>query len=382
MTTVYYLYNQQDRHLVSAFDLGLRRAHNENCPIFSLPPEILTYIFQLTLEADPSPGSVLLHGAICSKWRGVAWSSSELWSNIRIDFQYCEYVPMRRFTALDMELLTEWMLRTGTIRPLTLTVHCSAYTLRNPYVCPFIEPVQLFRFLCDHRQRWERLNLCIPPGWFKTLNNLDFPNLKIVYFRALDLSPARPRDPFAVDLGQWRAGSLWAVHMGEIQPHSVNIAWSQLRCINLTGMRPEPFFNILPHLTYAVEVHISLLWGCYRPVLAWTSRIEPVKLPALDRLSINCEVATFATAVLGKLVACNLNCLTLSLFKESMDIFPAAIHEFVAQSKLTKLTLEVDYDNSNATVLQATEMWEKLADQVLVPIELKGKWFAFEAIPF
>ncbi|KAJ2933172.1 hypothetical protein H1R20_g3893, partial [Candolleomyces eurysporus] len=302
----------------------------------------------------------------------MAWSSSELWSKIKIDFEYCEYEPVPTFKPIDMELLTEWMLRTGTGRLLTLTIHCSLYTIRTPRICPFIEPVQLLRFICDHRHRWEHLNLCIPRGWFKRLNNFDFPKLKGIDFTAFDSSPARPLNLIAIDLGQWRARSLQSVHMRGIQVQSLDTPWTQLRCISFTEMQPEPFFNVLPHFTNAEEIRVSLLWGCYRPVLSWITRTQLVVFPALEHLGIRCEFATFATALLGKLVARHLKCLTLSLFKEDMDILPAAIKAFVGQSNLKKLTLEVDYDNSNATMPQATEMWQKLVDQALIPVALKG----------
>ncbi|KAJ2912861.1 hypothetical protein MD484_g7558, partial [Candolleomyces efflorescens] len=136
--------------------------------------------------------------------------------------------------------------------------------------------------------------------------------------------------------------------------------------------KAEPFFEVLPQLTSAVEIHISLNWGSYHIVRTWDERTEPVELPALRRLTLNCEYGQFTTAVLEKLVARNLDCLTLSLFWETMYGLSEVIQELVVRSELKKLTLEVDYDNSNIEVAHATRMWNRLSAQVLIPVELKA----------
>ena len=95
--------------------------------IHRLPPEISSYIFRLcfpTLNFESSHlwneaaafTGVLNLGAVCRKWRQLAWTTPHLWDTIFITIQ----PSTRRSLAETLpDLLREWLSRSG-MRPLTI----------------------------------------------------------------------------------------------------------------------------------------------------------------------------------------------------------------------------------------------------------------------
>jgi len=94
--------------------------------IHKFPPEIGSYIFrlclptlhfdniQLWIEAMTSTRALRL-GAVCQKWRQLAWTTPDLWDTIYLTIR----PSMKRSLAESLpDLLHEWLSRSG-IRPLT-----------------------------------------------------------------------------------------------------------------------------------------------------------------------------------------------------------------------------------------------------------------------
>jgi hypothetical protein len=100
--------------------------------IHKLPPEIGSHIFCLCLptldfenndiwpEATTFP-KVLRLGAVCRKWRQLAWATPDLWDALYVSIS----LSMRCFVAESLPgLLREWLRRSG-MRPLTIFFHHS-----------------------------------------------------------------------------------------------------------------------------------------------------------------------------------------------------------------------------------------------------------------
>jgi hypothetical protein len=98
----------------------LRTAMNKNHDRFipKFPPEIASHIF-----AQYSPPSTffkkydydnpLYLGAVCQKWRQLAWATPELWTSLHV-------VPYKKYYLADLpKLATEWLERSASL-PLTI----------------------------------------------------------------------------------------------------------------------------------------------------------------------------------------------------------------------------------------------------------------------
>ncbi|KAF9481260.1 hypothetical protein BDN70DRAFT_553789 [Pholiota conissans] len=89
-------------------------------------------------------------GAVCTSWRTISWSISQLWATISIDIScfYKNYI----------DLLREWLSRSGE-RPLYILITKSDYR-ENIY-----DP-SIFDIICQYRHRWFYLDLgfTFPPA--------------------------------------------------------------------------------------------------------------------------------------------------------------------------------------------------------------------------
>ena len=112
--------------------LGSKMNASHDPFIHKLPPEIGSYIFRLflpTLDFEdnyiwPEPATytrVLTLGAICRKWRQLAWTTPDLWDTIYLTIR----PSMKRSLAKSLPgLLRAWLSRSG-IRPLTILFYHS-----------------------------------------------------------------------------------------------------------------------------------------------------------------------------------------------------------------------------------------------------------------
>ena len=112
--------------------LGSRMNEIHDPFIQKFPPEIGAHIFRLflpTLDFEdnyiwPEPETftrVLRLGAVCRKWRQLAWTTPDLWDTIYVTIQ----PSMKHSLAQSLPgLLREWLSRSG-IRPVTIFFHHS-----------------------------------------------------------------------------------------------------------------------------------------------------------------------------------------------------------------------------------------------------------------
>jgi hypothetical protein len=104
---------------------ALRTAMNENHDhlIHKFPPEIASHIF--IQYAPPSAlfdqddrSTPLYLGAVCRKWRQLAWATPQLWSSLLVGF--CPHGPYSCANPSDLpQRVTEWLERSASL-PLTI----------------------------------------------------------------------------------------------------------------------------------------------------------------------------------------------------------------------------------------------------------------------
>ena len=92
--------------------------YHSNKIIQKIPPEFLSNIFQFFISSDSdcerNPNSSLILGAICGRWRAIAWSTPCLWSSISINFDIGSLGDKLR-------LAREWLSRSGQL-PLSISI--------------------------------------------------------------------------------------------------------------------------------------------------------------------------------------------------------------------------------------------------------------------
>ncbi|KAF6747560.1 hypothetical protein DFP72DRAFT_1075228 [Ephemerocybe angulata] len=86
---------------------GLRQRINSLAPISRLPPEILLLVFTHCLSPAIATTPLFL-GAICARWRALAWGTPLLWSKLVLRVS-------RLHGPAQLRLLEAWLLRAGTL---------------------------------------------------------------------------------------------------------------------------------------------------------------------------------------------------------------------------------------------------------------------------
>jgi len=133
---------------------------NENHDHLSreLPPEIVSQIFIqysptnaffdkcVTTRSHP-----LYLGAVCQKWRQLAWATPELWTSLHIELRL-----NRNHEALP-RLVNEWLERSGTL-PLTIEFVAGSGRIPGDEVYP-----EVINILNDHSARWRDVHFRLPP---------------------------------------------------------------------------------------------------------------------------------------------------------------------------------------------------------------------------
>jgi hypothetical protein len=159
--------------------LGSRMNEIHDPFIHKFPPEIVSHIFRLflpTLDFGdnhiwPEAATftrVLRLGAVCRKWRQLAWTTPDLWDTL-----YVRISPsMTRSLAESLPgLLREWLSRSG-IRPLTILFHhsgCSEESEDSPSYNDFLDESTdetsasvgdlVIEIINSHSGRWRNLHL-------------------------------------------------------------------------------------------------------------------------------------------------------------------------------------------------------------------------------
>jgi len=119
---------------------ALRTVLNENHDqlIHKFPPEIASHIFAqyapLSACFDKyGRNNPLYLGAVCQKWRQLAWATSGFWTSLRI--QLCKDGPVESENDKRLpQLVTEWLERSASV-PLTIRLddHCRRVGVGDTY---------------------------------------------------------------------------------------------------------------------------------------------------------------------------------------------------------------------------------------------------------
>jgi len=205
---------------------ALRTAMNENHDplIHKFPPEIASHIF--TQYSPPSASidkyhmvSLLYLGAVCQKWRRLAWATPELWTSL------CLILDGKPNHDLP-QLVTEWLERSASL-PLTIRyVDCWGLTSDD----------EIIAILNKHSARWHDMHFELLAPQLHRLNGSSQENFlrRLVLHHPFSWIHARPSDflpfsmkskPSPVDLTLTRIG-----------PRYVDIMWNNLTAASVNNL--------------------------------------------------------------------------------------------------------------------------------------------------
>jgi hypothetical protein len=150
---------------------AIRTAMNENHDPFihKFPPEIASHIFmQYSPPSErfdrPHKTSPLYLGAVCQKWRQLAWATPQLWSSFHI-----------RVTSHphQAQFILEWLDRSAS---LPLTIRLSSYT-RHPENKDMDDRDEVINLLNKYSARWHDMHVELPAHLLELLSGSSQENI-------------------------------------------------------------------------------------------------------------------------------------------------------------------------------------------------------------
>jgi len=163
----------------------MSRVNHFHDHLHQMPPEIVSSIFLFYVSSVPkkTPGPLpwntprhkssgpLILGAVCRKWREIAWSTPQLWSSISL------YLSSKSFSS-NLRIAQEWLSRSGQL-PLSITLF-----MRNHFSISMDDLLPMTHLFNKYAGRWQHLEfLSIPLSILSTLklNNLSLQGPTILH---------------------------------------------------------------------------------------------------------------------------------------------------------------------------------------------------------
>ncbi|KAJ7114713.1 hypothetical protein C8R44DRAFT_984160 [Mycena epipterygia] len=271
--------------LIQVYDVGL-------APHKTLPVDIIREIFlcaaqSTSLEAnlndilsprlDHLPDIRLIISQVCSLWRSVALDTSNLWSDVRVDFETGD-------TTLLLEVLAVWLSRSGKY-PLALNI---GGAVDDPRIADQLTP-HSNRFRClSIRSENPLLNL--PAGSMRLLETLE---IEYYYDDSWPLAPIHAFDG-AASLRCLTFRGLDEGVCGTLNLELFAIPWHQLTEFNLHDISTPPLqcYSILDRCKAFTTTRLDIfrMFHVEPPQLT-----ENIKLPRLRTLELSGDdVAAYA----------------------------------------------------------------------------------------
>ncbi|KAF6756745.1 hypothetical protein DFP72DRAFT_1115635 [Ephemerocybe angulata] len=316
---------------------GLRRRINSLAPISCLPPEILLLVFTHCLSPPTTPPLFL--GAICARWRALAWGSPVLWSKLVLRVS-------RLHAPAQLCLLEAWLLRAGT---LPLHIHILPWEVSDEATLQSFRSV--LEVLVSRAPYWGSIECdVLPPHCHDLLRvtapELVFRQLKRVVFRppkgAISTFSEPPSDMF---LGG-RVPCLEDVDLVGYDFSSMRLPWKGLRVFRaqfLTVVEGVGVLRMCPGLercvlenVYFPETH-GILGGTGKQQAqlvhsgletldvtlvkgAATALLDAVSLPSLKELGLH-YVGTESVPLLPVISLVSRSACVLTKFEVSRSVF-------------------------------------------------------------
>jgi hypothetical protein len=328
---------------------ALRATINSNHEPFihKLPPEIGSYIFRLCLptldfgESSPWPerkevtGALRL-GAVCRKWRQLAWATPNLWEMLYV---YIGPTTTNSIAQASPGLIEAWLGRSGVL-PLTI-FFINDYSGRSEieFTIPrIIEVINL------HSGRWRNLFLDVGDDISKLFSGSKHPN-QLVHLQLAIRSRRSRTQQFVMESRPFPTH----LQLRKFPPRSIDIGWDNLTHASLYGLYADECLEVLrlaPSLVYyhatqlleppggpTVNFDTTIIFHSQlRMLLTWhgaTKFLNAIVIPALEEWTHHADAHSpphvTMTVSLLKRSGCCLKMLNLSGTSYDLHILLQAI---------------------------------------------------------
>jgi hypothetical protein len=272
---------------------ALRTAMNENHDplIHKFPPEIASHIFiqysPPSASSDKFDRSPLYLGAVCQKWRQLAWATPELWISLHIGSpgKYNDNLP---------QLVTEWLKRSASL-PLTI---------RMVDRWGWVDEVdELINILNTHSARWRDMHFELPA---RHLHRISGSSQENILHRLVLCHPfSRPLPSHFSTFSMKSKPSPTALTLAIVGLPSVDIVWNNLtvasvndigvdHCIELIQRAPlletlrleaiNPYSSVFPiPNTRIIRPHLHLLELSKIREVSLARILDSLSLPSLEK---------------------------------------------------------------------------------------------------
>lgn len=269
----------------------LRTAMNQNHDplIHKFPPEIASHIFVQCAptsaffdENSKNWGCPLYLGAVCQKWRQLAWATPQLWSSLRIGLRSGSY-GFRRNSEVLPELVTEWLERSAN---LPLTIDFNTNLLENSGDNAYSEVIDA---LNNHSARWHEIHFDVSARLLRRLCGSSQRNI-LQKLALSHLTRTTQTEPNAYDFSMICKPSPTHLTLSNFSVHSVDILWSSITVASLRAIGIDECIELLrrsPHLESLALIEIRSSSGVF-PIP--DTRISCPHLQSLELSDISDEI--------------------------------------------------------------------------------------------
>ncbi|PPQ95622.1 hypothetical protein CVT26_008644 [Gymnopilus dilepis] len=302
----------------------------QGCHFDHLPFELVSKTFMIYASDEYREGSgksILNLGAVCKRWREIAWGIPEMWASLRISISTYKRCPPESFWVL----VEEWLGRSQ-MRPLTMWISFSLSDRSNTLHQEIHHGQRLLDILNRHCEQWFELELFLPT---RLIPQLGSSSCSLSKLQKLDLHGDGycTRTVTASSLTQHTPRSI-KIAYAHVNPSSFN--WTSVTKVTLSYYSVDHVLEVLrlaPRLTscgleyidYGIQqgafvmahnptVNHALegLYVLFSDEDAERRFFEQVSLPSLGFLSISSDNCTLHVSPLRTFLlqsACSLSCL-------------------------------------------------------------------------
>ncbi|KIM38212.1 hypothetical protein M413DRAFT_247964 [Hebeloma cylindrosporum] len=278
--------------------LRTRMNDNHDRLIHKFPPEIASHVFiQYTPSIDYISAKInpLYLGAVCQKWRQLAWGTPELWTSLCIG-------PFRKHNDDLLSLLTGWLERSASL-PLTIkVVHGSEWGYPREDVLDILN---------KHSARWHNLHLDFPAHLLHRLSGSSQKNIlrRLVLRHPVSGAEDQARDPSSFStfsMKSWpRLTDLALIRVGL---PSVDILWDNLAVASIGNIGVDHCFELIRRAPNLETLSLRAIKSSSTVFPAPNARIVHRRLHSLELLGVREE--TVAMEILNSLCLPSLESLT------------------------------------------------------------------------
>ncbi|KAF9005018.1 hypothetical protein BDQ17DRAFT_371811 [Cyathus striatus] len=254
-----------------------------------LPVEILSEIFTYAAPYDARPEidtkpqllSPFFLGAVCKRWREIAWTTPTIWTNVSVFLSRASRYP------IQVELLQDWLKRSGGL-PLTIKL---VWNARYPFadenwtsaMTERDDPKPIIDLLLTYASRWEVIDFFLAISWYHHFENCGFqcPLLKSAALRRRDW----PNEQVWTSL-DILAGSpkLRELQLANFRSSDLSLApWSSLDTLVVFGNTVADTGYILSEASNVQDICLCDIDG---DVTSGANQETDITLPKLDSLTI------------------------------------------------------------------------------------------------